>query len=65
LPCIYAVVNQKGGVGKTTTAINVAANLPDLGKSGLIVDMDPQGNTTSGFGIDKSRLAGSVYNVII
>src|SRR5713101_8065642 len=65
LPCIYAVVNQKGGVGKTTTAINVAANLPDLGKTGLIVDMDPQGNTTSGFGIDKSRLAGSVYNVII
>ena len=65
MPCIYAVVNQKGGVGKTTTAINVAANLPDLGKSGLIVDMDPQGNTTSGFGIDKSRLAGSVYNVII
>jgi chromosome partitioning protein len=62
---IYAVVNQKGGVGKTTTAINVAANLPQLGKSGLIVDMDPQGNTTSGLGIHRSELSHSIYNVIV
>jgi len=65
LPRVYAVVNQKGGVGKTTTAINVAANLPELGLSGLIVDMDPQGNTTSGLGIVRSELSHSVYNVII
>ena len=65
MPRIYAVVNQKGGVGKTTTAINVAANLPQLGKTGLLVDMDPQGNTTSGLGIVRSELSRSVYNVII
>ena len=65
LPRVYAVVNQKGGVGKTTTAINVAANLPPLGLSGLIVDMDPQGNTTSGLGIVRSELSRSVYNVVI
>ena len=65
MPRVYAVVNQKGGVGKTTTAVNVAANLPQLGKTGLLVDMDPQGNTTSGMGIDRSQLAQSVYHVII
>jgi chromosome partitioning protein len=65
VPRVYAVVNQKGGVGKTTTAINVAANLPELGLSGLLVDMDPQGNTTSGLGIVRSELSRSVYNVII
>src|SRR5438093_5934948 len=65
LPRVYAVVNQKGGVGKTTTAINVAANLPQLGLSGLIVDMDPQGNTTSGLGIIRSEPNSSVYNVIV
>jgi len=65
LPRVYAVVNQKGGVGKTTTAINVAANLPPLGLSGLIVDMDPQGNTTSGLGIHRSELSRSIYNVVI
>jgi chromosome partitioning protein len=65
LPRVYAVVNQKGGVGKTTTAINVAANLPALGKTGLLVDMDPQGNTTSGLGIDRRRLEQSIYNVIV
>ena len=62
---VYAVVNQKGGVGKTTTAINVAANLPALGKSVLLVDMDPQGNTTSGLGVDRRRLEASVYRSIV
>jgi len=52
-------------VGKTTTAINVAANLPGLGLSGLIVDMDPQGNTTSGLGIVRSELSLSIYDVIV
>ncbi|HEY8677805.1 MAG TPA: AAA family ATPase [Candidatus Dormibacteraeota bacterium] len=65
MPRIYAVVNQKGGVGKTTTAINVAANLPDLGMTGLLVDMDPQGNSTSGLGIIRNDLRQSIYNVII
>ena len=65
MPKIYAVANQKGGVGKTTTAINVAANLPALGKTGLLVDMDPQGNSTSGLGIDRRELEGSVYTVIV
>ena len=65
MPKIYAVANQKGGVGKTTTAINVAANLPALGKTGLLVDMDPQGNSTSGLGIDRRELDGSVYTVIV
>ncbi len=65
MPRIYAVVNQKGGVGKTTTAINVAANLPDLGLSGLIVDMDPQGNSTSGLGIARNQLSQSIYDVLI
>ncbi|TMD50240.1 MAG: ParA family protein [Chloroflexi bacterium] len=65
MPRVYAVVNQKGGVGKTTTAINVAANLPGLGLSGLIVDMDPQGNTTSGLGIVRSELSRSIYDVIV
>ena len=52
-------------MGKTTTAINVAANLPALGKSVLLVDMDPQGNTTSGLGVDRRRLKGSVYQSIV
>jgi chromosome partitioning protein len=65
LPRIYAVVNQKGGVGKTTTAINVAANLPGLGLTGLLVDMDPQGNSTSGLGLRRNDLRQSVYDVII
>jgi chromosome partitioning protein len=65
LPRVYAVVNQKGGVGKTTTAVNVAANLPSLGKTVLLVDMDPQGNTTSAIGIDRNRLDATVYHSIV
>lgn len=62
---IIAVVNQKGGVGKTTTAVNLSACLADLGQKVLLVDIDPQGNATSGLGIDRKRLTASVYDVLI
>ena len=61
---IIAFANQKGGVGKTTTCINVAAYMAAMGKNVLIVDMDPQGNATSGVGIDKSSKLKTLYNVI-
>jgi chromosome partitioning protein len=61
---IIVVVNQKGGVGKTTTAINVAANLASSNRSVLLVDFDPQGNTTSGLGFPKDDLTGSSYDVL-
>ena len=62
---IIAIINQKGGVGKSTTAINLSAALGELGKQVLLVDLDPQGNTTSGFGIEKSQLQKCIYDVLL
>lgn len=62
---IIAVVNQKGGVGKTTTAVNLTAALTDLGKKVLLCDFDPQANATSGLGVNKRKIKNSVYDVVI
>lgn len=62
---IIAVANQKGGVGKTTTSINLSASLAELGQKVLTIDMDPQGNTTSGLGIDKNQVENTVYELIL
>ena len=62
---VVAVANQKGGVGKTTTAVNLAASLAAAERRTLLVDLDPQGNSTSGLGIDKDRLRFTVYEALI
>ena len=62
---IIAVVNQKGGVGKTTTAVNLAAALTEQGKRVLVCDFDPQANATSGMGVDKNAASPNVYDVLI
>ena len=62
---IIAVVNQKGGVGKTTTAVNLAAGVGIAGKKVPLVDADPQGNSTSGFGINKKEVKTTSYELLI
>ena len=62
---IFCIANQKGGVGKTTTAVNLAAGLANLKKRVLLIDLDPQGNATMGAGIDKGELKSSVYQVLL
>jgi len=62
---IIAVANQKGGVGKTTSAINISASLGHFGKKTLLIDADPQGNSTSGIGIDKNSVKSSFYDALI
>ena|SRR5579871_1722455 len=62
---VYSVVNQKGGVGKTTTAVNLAAYLAMAGAKTLLIDLDPQGNATSGLGVDRGSVKLSVYDVLL
>lgn len=62
---VIAIINQKGGVGKSTTAVNLAAALSELKKKVLLIDFDPQGNSTSGFGIEKEELEACVYDALL
>ena len=62
---IIAIANQKGGVGKTTTSINLSSCIAAKGKKVLVVDIDPQGNTTSGYGIEKNDLENTIYELML
>lgn len=62
---VIVIANQKGGVGKTTTAINLSASLAEAGNQVLIIDMDPQGNTTSGLGIEKNEVENTIYELLL
>ena len=62
---VFAIANQKGGVGKTTTCINLAASLAATKRRVLLIDLDPQGNATMGSGVDKHELEHSVYDLLI
>lgn len=62
---IIAVANQKGGVGKTTTTINLSACLAEMGKKVLVIDLDPQGNTTSGFGLEREDIEATIYELML
>ncbi len=65
LPRVLAIANQKGGVGKTTTAVNLGASLAELGYRALVIDLDPQGNATTGLGINPRNLETSIYDVLL
>ena len=62
---VFCIANQKGGVGKTTTTVNLAAGLATMGQRVLMIDLDPQGNATMGSGVDKRTLKTSVYDVLL